>query len=80
MDLLFGFWNRITAWIVLIVHVFGGWSGFPLYDIARSGGWYDLGFLIGAGSPLLGAGSRRRYGSDAECTRAHRTAGQPAAP
>jgi hypothetical protein len=59
MDLVFGFWNGITAWIVFIVHVFGGWSEFPLYDVARSGGWYDLGFLIGAGSSLLGAGSTR---------------------
>ncbi len=35
-----------------IVHVFGGWGEFPLYDLARSGGWYDFGFLIGVGSPL----------------------------
>ena len=28
-DLLWGFWNGLTAWIVLIVHVFGGWEQFP---------------------------------------------------
>lgn len=64
-DLLWGFWNGITAWIVLIVHVFGGWDQFPFYDAARSGNWYDLGFLLGAGSPFLGAsgGGSRRAGS-----------------
>lgn len=25
-DLLWGFWNGIAVWIVLIVHVFGGWE------------------------------------------------------
>ena len=42
-DLLWGFWNGITAWIVLIVHVFGGWDQFPFYNAARSGNWYDSG-------------------------------------
>ncbi len=61
-DLLWGLWNGLTAWIVLIVHVFGGWDRFPLYDVARQGNWYDFGFLAGAGSPLLGmlGGSARR--------------------
>ncbi|HLZ70837.1 MAG TPA: hypothetical protein VKV26_13125 [Dehalococcoidia bacterium] len=59
---LWGFWNGLTAWIVLIVHAFGGWRGFPLYDLTKKGNWYDFGFLLGAGSPFLGAfgGSRRR--------------------
>jgi hypothetical protein len=50
-----GLWNGLTAWIVLIVHVFGGWAEYPVYDITRAGNWYDFGFLFGAGSPLLGA-------------------------
>ncbi len=54
-DLLWGIWNGITAWIVLIAHVFGAWEGQPLYDGVRIGNWYDFGFLIGAGSPILGA-------------------------
>ena len=60
-DLLWGFWNGLTAWVVLVVHVFGGWEQFPFYNTARSGNWYDFGFLIGAGSPILGTlrGSRR---------------------
>ena len=58
-DFLWGRWNGITAWIVLIAHVFDWWERFPLYDVERSGNWYDFGFLIGAGSPLLGTLSGR---------------------
>jgi hypothetical protein len=53
-DLLWGFWNGFTAWVVLIVHAFGGWERFPFYNDARGGNWYDFGFLVGAGAPLLG--------------------------
>jgi hypothetical protein len=65
-DLLWGFWNGLTAWIVLIAHVFGFWSEFPFYNSARAGNWYDFGYLLGMGSPVLGGGlgargrSRRR--------------------
>lgn len=61
-DALWGFWNGVSAWFVLIVHAFGGWERFPVYNIARSGTWYDFGFLVGAGSPIFGAlsGSRGR--------------------
>ncbi len=62
-DLLWGFWNGLTAWIVLLVHIFGAWKEYPFYDVARSGNWYDLGFLLGAGSPLLGALSARARGA-----------------
>lgn len=58
-DVFWGFWNGISAWVVLIVHAFGGWREFPFYDLARSGNWYDFGFLLGAGSPLLGAAGSR---------------------
>ncbi|WP_250546185.1 hypothetical protein [Paenarthrobacter sp. DKR-5] len=63
-DVLLGFWNGLTGWIVLIVHLFGAWKEFPVYNVSRTGGWYDFGFLAGAGSPLLGgwgarAGRRR---------------------
>jgi hypothetical protein len=54
-DLLWGFWNGLTAWFVLIVHIFGGWQNFPFYNVSRSDNWYDFGFLVGAGSPLFGA-------------------------
>jgi hypothetical protein len=60
-DLLWGIWNGLTAWIVLIAHVFGWLEGQPVYDALRQGNWYDFGFLLGAGSPFLGmfSGSRR---------------------
>lgn len=53
-QLLWGFWNGFTAWLVFIVHVFGGWQEFPVYDLLRSGNWYDLGFILGAGTPWFG--------------------------
>jgi hypothetical protein len=61
-DLLWGVWNGLTAWIVLIAHVFGWWQSQPFYDVERAGNWYNLGFLVGAGSPLLGilSGNRGR--------------------
>jgi hypothetical protein len=34
-DLLWEFWNGLTAWIILIVHVFGGWKEFPVYTVAQ---------------------------------------------
>ena len=58
-DVLWGLWNGLTAWVILIAHAFGAWDRFPFYNTLRSGNWYDLGFLIGAGSPLLGAASGR---------------------
>jgi hypothetical protein len=60
MDFLWGLWNGITAWPLLIMHVFGWLEQFPVYDVTRDGGWYQLGFLLGAGSPLLGAIRRGR--------------------
>jgi hypothetical protein len=59
MDFLWGLWNGLTAWPLLLIHAFGGWDRFPIYDLARDGGWYQLGFLIGAGSPFLGLLGRR---------------------
>lgn len=53
-DLLWGVWNGLTAWVILVVHVFGGWGKYPFFDGARAENWYDFGFLIGTGSPFLG--------------------------
>ena len=57
-DALWGFWNGFSAWVVLIVHAFGGWERFPFYNVERGGNWYDFGFLFGAGSPILGVFGR----------------------
>ena len=64
MDFLWGLWNGITAWPLLIIHVFGGWTRFAVYDVLRNGGWYQFGFLIGAGSPFLGLAGGARHKSD----------------
>jgi hypothetical protein len=58
-NLLWGLWNGITAWVILIAHIFSAWEYYPLYDTARGGNWYDFGFLLGTGSPLLGMLGRR---------------------
>ena len=58
-DLLWGARNGLTAWIVLIAHVFGALEQYPFFNTARDGGWYQFGFLIGTGSPLLGVFRRR---------------------
>jgi hypothetical protein len=78
-DLLWGIWNGLTAWVVLIVHVFGGWKEFPFYNVARTGNWYDFGFLLGAGSPLLGAlGPKPRRWVRPRVVVTHRTEPRPA--
>jgi hypothetical protein len=43
-DLLWGFWNGFTAWIILIVHVFGVWEGFPFYNEQGAGTGTTSGF------------------------------------
>lgn len=59
-NLLWGLWNGITAWPLLIAHVFGLLTYYPVYDVVRDSGWYQFGFLLGSGSPLLGLFGRRR--------------------
>ena len=53
-NLLFGLLNGITAWPLLLLYVVGIFTQYPIYDVVRDTGWYQFGFLIGAGSPLLG--------------------------
>lgn len=65
-DILWGFWNGLTAWIVLIFHIFGGWDSQAVYDSLRHGNWYDFGFLAGTGSPFLGAAGNRNRSSNSK--------------
>ncbi len=58
-NFLYGLLNGVTAWPLLLLHVFGIFSQYPVYDVARNTAWYQFGFLIGAGSPLLGLLGRR---------------------
>lgn len=53
-NLLWGIWNGITAWPLLILHVFGIWDRFPVYNVVRDSGWYTFGFLLGGASPMFG--------------------------
>jgi hypothetical protein len=55
-DLLWGYWNGLTAWIIMLAHACGGWREYPLYNRAGRSNWYDLGFLLGAGT-VLGTGN-----------------------
>jgi hypothetical protein len=60
---LWGLWNGITAWPLLLIHAFGAWHRFPVYNVVRDSGLYQFGFLIGAGSPifgLFGRGQRKK--------------------
>ncbi len=34
-DFLWGLWNGISAWPVLIVHVFDVWEQYPVYNVGR---------------------------------------------
>ncbi|HEY4670051.1 MAG TPA: hypothetical protein VIH05_09780 [Tepidiformaceae bacterium] len=59
-DFLWGLFNGLTAWPLLVLHVIDVWEQYPVYDVNRNGGWYQFGFLLGAGSPFLGVLGRRR--------------------
>ena len=58
-DLLLGLWNGLTAWPLLLLHVVGIWDRFPVYNVLKDGGWYQFGFLLGAGSPFMGIFGKR---------------------
>ena len=60
VDFLYGLLNGLTAWPLLILHIFGIFNQYPVYDIARNTPWYQFGFLIGAGSPILGFLGKRK--------------------
>jgi hypothetical protein len=58
-DFLWGLVNGITAWPLLILHVFSIWDRYPVYNVGRNVAWYQFGFLLGSGSPILGLLSGR---------------------
>jgi len=41
----FGLWHGVIAVIALIIHLFN--DSVLVYEINNTGGWYDLGFLLG---------------------------------
>lgn len=46
-DMLWGFWNGMTAWFVLLAHAFGTLRRQPIFDTKRRSNWYAFGFLVG---------------------------------
>ena len=52
--LLWGAWNGITAWPLLLLHVLSIWEKYPVYNVGRDSNWYQFGFLLGTGSPIAG--------------------------
>ncbi|MFC3174839.1 hypothetical protein ACFOD9_11310 [Novosphingobium bradum] len=52
---LSGIWHGMIAPFALIAHLFD--STVRIYAFPNSGGWYDLGFIIGIGG-ISGAGVR----------------------
>lgn len=44
----YGLWHGVISFITLIIHIFN--DGVMVYEKMNTGGWYDLGFLIGVTS------------------------------
>lgn len=56
----FGLWHGLIALPALIIGLFA--DGVQMYERNNTGGWYDLGFLIGIGI-MAGGGCRGASGS-----------------
>jgi len=56
-----GLWHGFISWVTLIIGIFS--DQVRVYEIHNTGGWYDLGFLLGVG--IWGGGSHayRRKGA-----------------
>ncbi len=50
-----GLWHGIILPITFVVSLFS--DGVGVYEVFNSGGWYDFGFVLGAGVLLGGSGS-----------------------
>lgn len=56
-----GLWHGVIAPVTFVISLFT--DRVELYEVHNNGGWYNFGFLIGAGFSLAGpshAGSHRR--------------------
>jgi hypothetical protein len=57
-----GLWHGIIAPVTFIISLFT--DALQMYDINNNGGWYDFGFVLGAGILFGGSGTgagRRRW-------------------
>ena len=41
--------------------VFEIWDKYPVYNVVRDSGWYQFGYLLGAGSPVAGTLTGSRF-------------------
>jgi hypothetical protein len=48
-----GLWHGFISWVTLIIGIFS--DQVRVYELHNTGGWYDLGFLLGVG--IWGGGS-----------------------
>ncbi len=48
-----GLWHGIIAWITFIISLFS--DSVTMYEVNNTGGWYNLGFLLGLGA-FVGGG------------------------
>ena len=55
----YGFWSGLWHGLVLPISFIGSLldSDIAIYAVNNNGGWYDLGFLLGASAVLGGSGS-----------------------
>lgn len=54
-----GLWHGIIAPVTFVLSLF--WSSVGMYEVHNTGGWYDLGFLIGLGMLHGGGAAGRGY-------------------
>ena len=73
-SLLWGFWNGFTAWIVLIVHIFGGWDGVSVLQRGAQRQLVRHRLLAGRRFAGAGRGGRRRGAALGDATDEHRVA------
>lgn len=52
---LMGLWHGIISPVTFVISLFT--DKISLYEVHNNGGWYDFGFVLGAGI-LFGGGSR----------------------
>lgn len=58
-DIPYGFWGGLWHGIIAPISFVGSlfWDDIAMYAVNNNGGWYDFGFVLGAGI-LFGGGSR----------------------
>ena len=53
-----GLWHGIIIPVTFVVSLFT--ENVSVYEVHNTGGWYDFGFVVGAGTFLGGGASRRK--------------------